>query len=146
MPSRLHPPVNKANLALGKPVTVSSSDASASEPDAAVDGDPLTRWSSAYSADPQWLCVDLGKSQSLRRVKLFWEAAYAKSYKIQVSDDTLHWTDIYATTSGKGGMEDLTGLSGQGRYIRLYATERATVFGYSLFEFEVYGPNPAVLK
>ncbi|MFG2042432.1 chitosanase [Dactylosporangium sp. NPDC048998] len=32
-----------------------------------------------------------------------------------------------------------TGLSGSGRYVRLYGTGRGTKWGYSLYEFEVYG-------
>ncbi|MBY0427252.1 MAG: T9SS type A sorting domain-containing protein, partial [Cytophagales bacterium] len=40
---------------------------------------------------------------------------------------------------GDGGIDNLTGLSGTGRYVRMYGTQRATAWGYSLFEFEVYG-------
>ncbi|WP_251037443.1 discoidin domain-containing protein [Paenibacillus albidus] len=29
----------------------------------------------------------------------------------------------------------------QARYVRMYGTERATQYGYSLWEFEVYGPE-----
>lgn len=134
-----HPLINKANLALGQPVTASSNDGHADGVSAVVDGDLLTRWSSAWSADPQWISVDLGKSQAIRRVKLTWEAAYAKSYKIQASEDGVRWTDIYAAATGHGGVEDLTSLTGQGRYVRVYATERATTYGYSLYEMEVYG-------
>jgi len=141
---RDQPNGDKANLALFRPAAASSDEDSSGGPEAAVDDDPLTRWSSAWSADPQWLRVDLGKSRPIRRVKLVWEAAYAKSYQIQVSEDAVHWTDLYATTTGPGGTEDLTGLSGQGRYIRLYATQRATPYGYSLYAFEVYGPNSAL--
>lgn len=132
---------SSADLALFRPAAASSDDDSSGGPAAAADGDPLTRWSSAWSADPQWLQVDLGKSQPIRRVRLVWEAAYAKSYQLQVSEDAVHWTDLYATKAGPGGTEDLKGLSGQGRYIRLYSTERATPYGYSLYAFEVYGPS-----
>jgi hypothetical protein len=72
------------------------------------------------------------------RVKLFWERAYAKSYKIQVSDDAMNWTDIYSTTEGDGGIDDLAGLSGNGRYVRMYGTQRGTEWGYHLYEMEVY--------
>jgi hypothetical protein len=70
-------------------------------------------------------------------VVLNWEAAYGKSYEIQVSDNGSSWASIYATTSGEGGVEDLA-VSGTGRYVRLLGTERATGYGYSLWEFEVY--------
>jgi hypothetical protein len=102
-----------------------------------VDGNAGTRWSSAFS-DPQWLQIDLGSPQSICRVKLTWEAAYGKSYQIQVSNDGASWTNIYTTTTGNGGVDDLTGLSGSGRYVRMYGTVRGTGWGYSLWEFEIY--------
>ncbi|MEC0128895.1 hypothetical protein [Paenibacillus pabuli] len=29
----------------------------------------------------------------------------------------------------------------EARYVRMYGTVRATIYGYSLWEFEVYGPD-----
>jgi hypothetical protein len=72
-------------------------------------------------------------------VELYWESAYATSFQIQVSTDASNWTNIYSTTTGLGGVQDLTGLSGPGRYVRMYGTARGTSFGYSLFEFQIYG-------
>ena len=82
--------------------------------------------------------MDLGSTQSVGHVILRWEAAYGKSYQIQTSNDATNWTMIYSTTTGNGGVDDLTGLVGSGRYVRMYGTVRATQYGYSLFEFEVY--------
>jgi hypothetical protein len=42
-------------------------------------------------------------------------------------------------TNGDGGVDDLAGLSGTGRYVRILGTRRGTPWGYSLWEFEVYG-------
>src|SRR5262249_39155225 len=86
----------------------------------------------------QWIQIDLGSTQTICHVKLTWETAYATSYQIQTSNDAATWTTIYSTTTGTGGVNDLTGLSGSGRYIRMYGTVRATGYGYSLWEFEVY--------
>jgi hypothetical protein len=83
--------------------------------------------------------VDLGLPIKVTHVKLTWEAAYGKSYQIQVSNNATTWTTIYTTTTGDGGVDDLTGLSGYGRYVRMNGTVRGTGYGYSLFEFEVYG-------
>ncbi|MEV6550543.1 discoidin domain-containing protein [Streptomyces sp. NPDC051597] len=129
------------NLARNRPTTASSTETANFPPASATDGDPATRWSSAYS-DPQWLQVDLGSSQSVGRVVLRWEAAYGKAFRIQLSDDATVWRTLYSTTGGSGGVQDLTGLSGSGRYIRLYATQRGTSYGYSLYEFEAYGGQP----
>jgi hypothetical protein len=64
-----------------------------------------------------------------------------------VSNDDTNWTTIRTVTGGDGGVDDLTGLSGSGRYVRINGTRRGTQWGYSLWEFEVYGstapPPPA---
>ena len=126
-----------ANAALNKTATASSTENAGTPASAAVDGNTGTRWSSAFS-DPQWLEVDLGSSQSICGVTLNWETAYAKAFQIQVSTDNTNWTTIYSTTTGTGGVQNLTGLSGTGRYIRMYSTARATQYGDSLWEFQVF--------
>ena len=125
------------NLALNKPATASSSENAGTPAASAVDGDAGTRWSSAFS-DPQWLQVDLGSSTAICKVVLQWETASAKAYQIQTSPDGTNWTTIYSTTNGPGGTETLN-VSGTGRYIRMYGTARSTAYGYSLWEFQVYG-------
>ncbi|MBN1412010.1 MAG: carbohydrate-binding protein [Spirochaetales bacterium] len=124
------------NLALNRPVTVSSVEGDLAG-SYAVDGNAGTRWGSAFS-DPQYIYVDLGASYSVSRVKLVWEAAYGSSYTIDISTDASNWSTIYSTSSGNGGTDDLTGLSGTGRYVRMRGTQRALPYGYSLYEFEVY--------
>ena len=136
------PTAATTNLALHKVVTVSSVENGGTPGTNAVDGDYTTRWSSTNS-DPQWIYVDLQATYNITRVKLTWETAYATSFQIQVSSDAVNWTNIYTTTTGTGGTNDLTGLSGTGRYVRMYGTVRATTYGYSLWEFEVYGYIPA---
>ncbi len=125
------------NRALNRPVVVSSTESSALSGSQAVDGNASTRWSSAYS-DPQWLQVDLGATYAVNRVVLNWETAYASGYRVEVSADASSWTSVYSTTNGDGGTDDLS-LSGTGRYVRIYGTARATVWGYSLWELQVYG-------
>jgi YVTN family beta-propeller protein len=133
------PPATGTNLALNKPAVTSSAENTSLTGAQAVDGSATTRWASVQGVDPQWLQVDLGASYSISRVVLNWEAAYASGYSIQVSADATNWTSIYSTTTGNGALDDLTGLSGTGRYIRMYGTARGTAWGYSLWEFEVYG-------
>jgi hypothetical protein len=125
-------------LSQGKPATASSTENAGTPASAAVDGNlTATRWSSAF-ADPQWLQVDLGASANISQVVLTWEAAYAKSFQIQTSPDGVTWTSIYTTTTGAGGTQTLN-ITGTGRYVRMYGTVRATAYGYSLWEFQVYG-------
>jgi beta-glucanase (GH16 family) len=86
----------------------------------------------------QWVSVDLGSPNEISRVVLKWETAYAKSYELQISDDNQTWTSLFATTTANGATDDVS-LAGTGRYVRVYATERGTEWGYSLFELEIYG-------
>ncbi|SDI36984.1 hexosaminidase [Actinokineospora alba] len=129
------------NLAFGKPVTVSSTETPSFPGSQAVDGDYATRWSSGYT-DGERITVDLGSTKPISRVKLTWEAAYGRGYRVETSNDGTTWTAIHTTTAGDGGVDDLTGLSGSGRYVRMQGTQRATTYGYSLHEFEVYSPSP----
>jgi hypothetical protein len=69
---------------------------------------------------------------------LQWETAYATAFQIQTSADGTNWTSIYSTTTGTGGAQTLN-ITGAGRYVRMYGTARATPYGYSLWEFQVYG-------
>ncbi|MEV6012787.1 discoidin domain-containing protein, partial [Streptomyces sp. NPDC051976] len=124
-------------LSQGKSATASSTENAGTPASAAVDGDTGTRWSSA-AADPQWLQVDLGSTDTISSVALNWETAYAKSFKIQTSTDGSTWTDVYSTTTGTGGNQTLN-VTGSGRYVRVYGTVRATGYGYSLWEFQVFG-------
>ncbi|WP_370963201.1 discoidin domain-containing protein [Amycolatopsis sp. cg9] len=134
------PPVPGTNLARGAVTTASTYQADGPgapyPPQAATDGNPATRWASAW-ADPQWLQVDLGRSQAFDHVQLVWEAAFGKAYEIQVSDDAANWRPVYATTAGDGGADDLA-VAATARYVRVHATQRGTGYGYSLYEFGVY--------
>jgi fibronectin type 3 domain-containing protein len=124
-------------LSQGHPATASSVQGAGYPAANAVDGNTATRWSSAFS-DPQWLQVDLGATHTISQVVLNWEAAYGKAFQIQTSNDGTTWTTIYSTTTGTGGIQTLP-VTGTGRYVRMYGTQRATGYGYSLWEFQIYG-------
>ena len=81
------------DLARGKTATASSQDADWGAPGNVVDGDPKTRWASVYE-DNQWIQVDLGSAVAFDRLFLLWETAYAKDFKVQVSQDGQQWTDV----------------------------------------------------
>nr|WP_104790785.1 discoidin domain-containing protein [Streptomyces sp. QL37]PPQ61404.1 coagulation factor 5/8 type domain-containing protein [Streptomyces sp. QL37] len=124
-------------LSQGRTVTSSSQENDGTPATAAVDGDNGTRWSSAFS-DPQWLKVDLGTAASVSQIVLRWEAAYSTGYRIEFSSDNSSWSTAYSTTTGPGGTETLN-VSGTARYVRLTGTARATGYGHSLWEFQVFG-------
>nr|WP_255645314.1 ThuA domain-containing protein [Actinoplanes polyasparticus] len=104
----------------------------------ATDGDAGTRWGSAHS-DPQWIRLDLGRVRTVNRVKLTWETAYARAYQIQTSPTGRTWTTVYSTTTGNGGIDDVP-VAATGRFVRVLGTQRATQWGYSLYDVNVYAP------
>lgn len=124
-------------ISQGRPATASSAENGGTPASAAVDGNTGTRWASAF-ADPQWIQVDLGAAATLSRVTLNWEAAHARTFSVQTSADGSTWTTIYSTTTGAGGVQNLA-VSGSGRYVRVLGSQRATQYGYSLWEFQVFG-------
>ena len=125
------------NISQGRTATASSTENGGTPASAAVDGNTGTRWASAF-ADPQWLQVDLAAAATISRVVLNWEGAYARAFTVQTSANGSSWTTVHTTTAGTGGVQTLT-VSGSGRYVRVHGTQRATQWGYSLWEFQVYG-------
>ncbi|MFE3400902.1 galactose-binding domain-containing protein [Streptomyces anulatus] len=134
------PKVDGVNLASGKPA-----EASSFQPDSvgcpcpaanAVDGSFGTRWASDWS-DQQWIQVDLGATSSFDHVQLAWEAAYAKAYTVQTSDNGQDWNTVHTQTAGNGGIDDIE-VAGNARYVRVSTSERGTPWGHSLYEFGVY--------
>jgi hypothetical protein len=96
-----------------------------------------TRWESTAS-DPQWIMVDLGSAVEIDRVILKWYTDYGKSFKIQVSNDSTTWTDVYSTTTGASySVTDVTFAKTTARYVRMNGTQRGNASGYSLFAFIV---------
>ncbi|WP_240670417.1 DUF1996 domain-containing protein [Actinoplanes solisilvae] len=124
-------------LSQNKPALASSTENGGAPAAGAVDGNPATRWGSVWS-DPQWLRVDLGGTATITSVKLTWEAAYARAFQLQTSADGNNWTTVYSTTTATGGTQTVP-VTGSGRYVRMYGTQRGTGYGYSLYEFQVYG-------
>lgn len=132
------------NLALGRVVAASSALLPAAN---AVDGNAGTRWESAHNADPSWISVDLGSAKTLSSVVIDWEAANAANYLVQGSSDNANWTTLVTRTGGVfGNRTDTNTVSGSYRYVRIYGTARSAGnnWGYSIFEFRVYGSSGPV--
>lgn len=128
-----------ANLALFGKATASSYENQVSMPaSAAFDGNLTTRWGSAIGVDPSWIEVDLGATMGFNNVVIYWQQAYASVYKIQYSNDGTKWKTAFTQSNGQGGIETLSFKTVQGRYVRMYGEKRATQYGYSLFEMQVF--------
>ncbi len=125
-------------LSKGATVTTSSTESAQLGPEKALDGDVSTRWSSAFD-DNQSITVDLGAEHTVKRVVLSWETAFGKTYEVQGSLDGKDWSTLSSVASGNGGVDDLQVAASKARYVRVLGTKRGTVWGYSLYELEVYG-------
>lgn len=136
------------NLAYGKSATASSVESSGYPASNATDGNHNTRWSSEFS-DAQNIVVDLGNVQTIDRIRLTWETAYGSSFVLQVSSNLMDWTTVQTVTNNTPTNRDdyflneYTNLNRNGtaigRYVRLLASARNTSYGYSIYEFEVFG-------
>jgi F5/8 type C domain len=130
--------VVRNGIAVGKPSAASSSMKTC-PPGAAVDGTLATCWeANPGSTEPQWLAVDLVSTVMVGRVELAWGKGYAKSYTIQVSSDGKTWSNVYTTTSGKGGTETIPFTPIASQWVRFYGTERADKDGCRIREFRVF--------
>jgi F5/8 type C domain/Exo-beta-D-glucosaminidase Ig-fold domain/Glycosyl hydrolases family 2/Glycosyl hydrolases family 2, sugar binding domain/Glycosyl hydrolases family 2, TIM barrel domain len=133
---------NVNNLANGKKVTASSSSKDAKAADIVTDGSAGTRWSSNYN-DNEWIYVDLGAPTEINTIRLLWESAYGKAYKVLVSTDAKTWKELYSTDKGDGGTDEITFKPMATRYIKMQGLKRASQWGYSLYEIEAYNIKPA---
>ncbi|MGL5381295.1 alpha-L-fucosidase [Clostridium sp.] len=132
------------NLAYNKKVTASSVEQNLVDrfkPEFAVDGDKEnSRWSSGYNNN-DWFQVDLGDVYDVNEVNIYWEPACGKQYKILTSIDGVNYQEVYNETNGAPGFKQITFDTTKARYVKMQGVERATTYGYSIYEFEVYGPK-----
>lgn len=149
-----------ANVALGKKVYASSNQ---QLPELAVDDNLGTRWESKTSdGDNQWFYVDLEKGTIIDHLKIVWEGAYGKHYKIHVADEitaemalkltdddktndfATGWTEIAEinkTLSGFPASETIAVSTTDvvtARYVAVELIERGSPYGFSFWEFGVY--------
>lgn len=125
-------------------ITASSIETEARAASYVFDNNTQTRWSSRFS-DPQWLEMDLGEIKDMVGMTLYWETAYGKSYDISISPDKKEWSKVYSTTEGDGEIDDIYFGRKKARYIKILCKERATQWGYSLWEIRIKDLNDEIL-
>jgi hypothetical protein len=154
------------NLALGKTVSVSSSDGEGAgwDPsyltDGNMDGGTNGRngWSSlshASASATDWAVVDIGSTTNIGKVVLFSRSdlvdftgtGFPSSFKIQGSNDSTTWTDLVNEANypvpKAGDGQIFTFISATARYVRVIATELGGVgtesgYRFQLAEIEAY--------
>ncbi len=130
-----------ADLARNKSVTVSGTANIFHGGTNLTDGSSHTRWESRALND-EWARVDLGQVQSVGSVRINWEGAYGRDFRIEVSDDGNAWTSAAAVTGGTGGDQIVTlDEDTEARYVRWVGVQRGTEWSYSMWDLEVYAPE-----
>ena len=135
----------------------------------AIDGNSATRWSSNNCIDSDndegtddWIYVDLGEKKTITKVELYWqEDAYGEKYALQVSNDAIVWnTVLFENNNSHNGIADpatYTFTNVTGRYVKMQGVKSSSTgktethheynpddgkrYGYSLWEFNVYGKD-----
>jgi len=131
------------NVALNQPSKSSSHTSSSSSSKFAFDGNMDTRWESEYS-DDQFLEVDLGQYYELSKVVIAWEVACAERYDIEVSNDGMSWNVVWSKNDGyedMGTVESVFDNDVTARYVRMRGHKRATEWGFSIYEMQVFGTS-----
>jgi glucosylceramidase len=96
----------------------------------AVDDDATTRWTTGTAQEPgQFLQVDLGRAQSVRRVVLDTgvdRGDYPRGYALYTSRDGVHWSDSpVATGAGDGQLTTIDIRATEARFLRIVQTATA---------------------
>jgi hypothetical protein len=131
-----------ANLAQAGTATASSEDvANSRQASKTIDGSFTSRWAVTTPergrAD-SWIQYDLGSTQSVGNVRLFWETAAARAFSVLVSTNGTTWTEVAFRAPEAARIDDVAFGSTQARYVRMQGVDPATTgFGYSAFEFEI---------
>ncbi|SNT07592.1 Uncharacterised Sugar-binding Domain [Micrococcales bacterium KH10] len=142
-----------AYLSVNKPVTVSDTIDQAKE--RINDGDTGTRWngkSGTGNDGHPWAYIDLLNPAELSLITVEWEAAYAKDFRIQYSNDASTWTDIQVFTNQSLSNHAITRVSEDSlaalqqaepdgvRYVRMYTDAmHNSGWGISIYELSIDG-------
>ena len=132
------------HAALGAKVVASSThrgEGDEGEPAVLVDGNLITRWSSAYSA-PQRVEIHLPKPKKLSKLRLHWEQACASKYKVAISTDGKDWRNVHlyfnAKVKARNRIDEIRLKNMKTTFIRFdFISGVNTNWGFSLYEIEV---------
>ena len=124
----------------------SSATASTGNAALAIDGNNGTRWESASTDDETWT-LDMGQKRIFNTIKINWEGAYCQQFDLKWSNDGETWNDLYTETNlTQAGWQMIElGSNVTAQYIKYHGTKRATGWGQSFFEFQVFLAGVSVL-
>ena len=82
----------------------------------------------------------MGQSYLLDTVSIDWTyGAYAKKYRVEISEDGQKWTSVQNITDARPGLNFISFEPIEGRYLRIFGETRNDVWGMSITELGAYG-------
>ncbi|MGL1935047.1 MAG: discoidin domain-containing protein [Fibrobacterales bacterium] len=131
------------NISWAKPATASTIEGVGFEASQAFDGNMETRWASDFSNNVQSITVDLESAQQIDRVVLEFEAAYAHSFQVLVSNDGTNFEEKLASYwEYAGGSIILDADFGEYQYVQIKMWDKEGAHGISLYEVQVFSADP----
>jgi putative membrane-bound dehydrogenase-like protein len=134
------------NMARGAKATASSEESNKNNiAQHAVDGNPSTRWCAANASAPQWLQIDLGKSQKIRGCKLAWESPTTLyRYRVEASKDGEAWETLVDRSENQQPNGEHEFPEQSVRYVRVTFLGSNGGWG-SLWEVELFGEKTELI-
>ncbi len=131
------------NLAGGKSITASHPYQGPSKPELAIDNNPETYWSCAFS--PSWIQVDLEALTTVSRIKIvnYIDGTRYYQYRVEVSSDAKQWTCVgdmsqnTAPATKEGVTFDFKEVIA--RYVRVTMLKNSANPGMHISELSIYG-------
>lgn len=136
---------NSPNIAKYRVVTHSSSANPHQCGHLVVDGSTETYWEAGEKDKDQWLLIDLAESNSVDGVTIDWGKNYAIGYSVSLLGDDANGsaTEVYSTTNGEGGVQEISFKSQKARYVKIEIDSVVEpIRGCVINEVEVSGVAP----
>lgn len=131
-------PSDQINRAYQRPAKASST-VRLSDPSFGVDGLYSTIWEAGAGISP-WFQVDFGKAYQIKTVLINWGSVHATSYNLQGVTTSNQLKNIRAGITSTGGIDSISGLSGEFRYLRVLSLGSSVPgAGIQIHELEVFG-------
>lgn len=134
----------KENVVLNETAYASSGNAAEGN-----DGNEGTRWETKYEdgatdaeKDAQWWLCKMAEESEFNTVQILWEGAYAKSFKLEISNDSTVWTEIAKIEDQKlesfPYLQTISVGERKAKYLRFTGIARGTNYGYSFWELRAF--------
>jgi hypothetical protein len=134
--------IDDEKVARALPV-ISSSSARGRESPAFATGDSvLGPWHSAGTSNGEWILMDFGGLREIGGVILEWEKEdYARSYRVELSEDGKNWRVGYRVRESNGGRDVLPLRDEEARFLQLSMRRSASGGGFGLARMVLRGPE-----